>query len=86
MIMTEAWEVDIRSRKTGDSIETIFSGEWHDEAMDCLNRWYDERPELKAELEALDCIEDFVDGTDGIFADIYATSEPHGVGKWEEAI
>lgn len=78
MITTEAWEVDIRSRKTGDSIETIFSGEWYDEAMDCLNRWYDEHPELDVNYPR----EDYVDGSDGVFADIYATSTPHGVGKW----
>ena len=78
-IMTEAWEIDLRSRRTGDTIETIFSGEYHDDAMDCLNRWYDEHPELDREYPR----EDYVDGSDGVFADIYATSTPHGVGKWE---
>ena len=37
---TNYWEVDLRSRKDGNNIETIFSGEWHDEARDCLNSWY----------------------------------------------
>ena len=74
----EYWEIDLRSRKDGNSIETIFSGQWHDEAMDCLNRWYAEHPEVDIEINR----ESLVDGTDGVFADIYNTSEPHGVGKW----
>lgn len=76
MITTEAWEVDIRSRKTGDSIETIYSGD-HDAACDVMQKWYNDHG-MSYEVD----IESYVDGTDGVFADIYATSTPHGVGKW----
>ena len=81
MITTTAWEVDLRSRKTGDSIETIFSGE-HEDACKILENWYKEHPEIDAELPKDGVLEDYVDGSDGVFADIYATSNPHGLGKW----
>lgn len=74
----EYWEIDLRSRKDGHSIETIFSGESHDKACGCLQKWYDEHPELDADEDR----ESYVDGKDGVFADIYLTTEPHGVGKW----
>lgn len=76
IITTKAWEVDIRSRKTGDSIETIYSGD-HDTACDVMQKWYNDH-NMSYEVD----IENYVDGTDGVFADIYATSTPHGVGKW----
>jgi len=34
----EYWEIDLRSRKDGNSTETIFSGESHDEACDCMEK------------------------------------------------
>lgn len=77
MIISNVYEIDIRSRKTGNTVETIFSGS-HDDACDVLNNWYKQHPELNIET----CLEDYVDGSDGFFADIYVTSEPHGVGKW----
>ena len=78
----EIWEVDLRSRKTGDSVETIYSGESHDEACDTMNRWYGDHPELT--FSGWSLLEDFVDGSDGVFADIYLVDEDesHGVGKW----
>ena len=76
----EYWEVDIRSRKDGNTIETIFSGEWYDEACDCLNRWYKEHPEVDIESDR----ESLVDGSDGVFADIYCTTNPRGVGIMDD--
>lgn len=38
--MNEIWKVDLRSRKTGCSIETIFSGE-HDAACDYIQECKD---------------------------------------------
>ena len=59
------WEVDIRSRKDGESIETIFSG-CHDDACQIMNSWYNNHGmDIKKDLES------YVDGTDGIFADLY---------------
>lgn len=78
-MLTNYWEVDIRSRKNGESIETIFSDKDQDKAYDCLNKWYDKHPELNIEAPRTD----YIDGTDGVFADIYCTNSPHGVGKWD---
>ena len=33
------WEVDLRSRETGDSVECIYSGDW-DGAWDTYYKWY----------------------------------------------
>ena len=71
----EIWEVDLRSRETGNSIETIYSGD-HDEACAVLEKWYDDH---QMDVSSLD---DYFDGSDGVFADLYLTDEPHGVGKW----
>ena len=76
---TNYWEVDLRSRKDGNTIETIFSGEYHDEACVCLNSWYNEHPEVDIDVDR----ESLVDGSDGVFADIYCTTSPHGIGKWQ---
>ena len=70
------WEVDLRSRKTGNSIETIFSGS-HDDACTVLQNWYDNH-QMDYKLNR----DDYIDGTNGVFADIYDVIEPHGVGKW----
>lgn len=72
------YEVDLRSRETGKSVETIYSGQSNDEANDVLNNWYKEHPELNIETD----LEDYVDGDNGVFADIYEVEEPHGIGLW----
>ena len=72
------YEVDLRSRETGWSVETIYSGQSHDEAHDVLNNWYKEHPELNIETD----LEDYADGSDGVFASVYEVDEPHGVGLW----
>ena len=74
----EYWEIDLRSRKDGNTVETIFSSESHDDACKCLENWYKEHSEVDIEAER----ESLIDGTDGVFADIYYTDTPHGVGKW----
>ena len=81
----EIWEVDLRSRKTGDSVETIYSGN-HDEAFKVMDEWYNEHPEFekiipKEEIGTF-TVESFIDGNDGVFADCYLAISPHGVGKW----
>lgn len=38
---------------------------------------------LNPDLIEDDTEEDYVDGTDGVLADIYVTLEPHGIEKWE---
>ena len=67
------WEVDVRSRKTGNSTETIFSGDY-DRAYEVLDNWYKNNG---MDIEHRD---DYLDGTDGVFADIYVTEDddcPH---------
>lgn len=78
--MRTYWEIDLRSRKNGNSVETIFSGEDYEEACACMNRWYEEHPDLDIEAPR----EAYIDGEDGVFADIYQTTSPHGVGKWKD--
>lgn len=76
--MNEIWfEIDLRSRKTGNTVETICSTMDHDEACRALDEWYWDNG-----IEFPDDVEQFVDGSDGVFADIYITKKPHGVGKW----
>lgn len=78
------YEIDLRSCKDGNSIETIYSEEDHDEAMECFNKWYEEHTEFNLKDLGEEGIEELVDGTDKIFADIYYTNEPHGLGKWNK--
>ena len=81
------WEVDLRSRKTGDSVETIYSGD-HDVAFGIMKQWYDNHPEffeiLPRESIGTSTVAMFIDGKDGVFADVYEVpkSLAHGVGKY----
>lgn len=76
--MNETWfEIDLRSRKTGNTVETICSTTDHDEACRALDELYWDNG-----IEFPNDVEQFVDGSDGVFADIYITEKPHGVGKW----
>ena len=73
------WEVDLRSRKTGNSIETLFSGE-HDAACIFIQEWY-ENNDIPEYVEGMS-FEKLHDGSEGIFADLYETNDPHGIGKY----
>lgn len=73
------WEVDLRSRKTGNSIRTIFSGE-HDSACDVMNEWY-KNNNVPGYVEGMS-FEELHDGSEGVFADLYETNEPHGIGEY----
>lgn len=81
------WEVDLRSRKTGNSIETIYSGN-RKKAFEVLHEWYDNHPEfyeiVPKEIIGTSAVKIFLDGKDGVFADVYETPNhlAHGVGKW----
>ena len=57
------WNIDIRSRKTGNTIQTIFSSVGHDLAYEYLEKWYKKHPELDIEANR----EDYVDGKPGVF-------------------
>ena len=77
----EIWEVDLRSRKTGNSIETIFSGE-HDAACEFMDEWYKNNT-IPGYVDGMR-FEDLHDGSEGVFADLYATYTPHEIGKYQE--
>lgn len=59
------YEVDLRSRITGDSVECIYSGD-SDTAHEVMNEWYRNHPTMSMEDR-----EGLIDGTDGVFADLY---------------
>ena len=63
------YEVDLRSRKTGDTVKTIFSGDSHDKAWEVRDNWYKENlPEWDDEND----VNDLIDGSDGVFAYVYS--------------
>ena len=76
--MNEIWKVDLRSRKTGCSIETIFSGE-HDAACDYIQEWY-ENNDIPGYVDGMS-FEELHDGSEGVFAYLYLADIPHGIGK-----
>lgn len=59
------YQVDLRSRKSGNTVKTIFSG-GYDEAMEVLNKWYAENG-----MDSERPHDDYMDGADGCFADIH---------------
>ena len=75
------YEVDLRDRKSGNSVECIYSGDDYEKAYEVMDNWnkenladYDERN-----------WEDYVDGSDGMFAEVYHIdneADLHGVGKF----
>jgi hypothetical protein len=74
----EIWKVDLRSRKTGCSIETIFSGE-HDAACDYIQEWY-ENNDIPGYVDGMS-FEELHDGSEGVFTDLYLADIPYGIGK-----
>lgn len=83
-IMYEMYEVDLRSRETGNSIECIYSGDDHDKAYMIADKW---NRENLADYNKETGFDDYVDGkTDGLFACVYVIEDEeyvHGVGKFE---
>lgn len=82
------YEVDIRSRETGNSIETIYSGT-HEEAWDVFYEWYKKHPSIKKELDEIGGAVDYlIDGTKGVFVDVYVCypEQVHGVGKFNKIV
>lgn len=79
----EMYEVDLRSKKTGSSVETIFSTESHDEAWDMAKKYNDEHGYILDDLP--NGYESLIDGkSDGLFADVYQIEHKeqlHSIGK-----
>lgn len=79
----EMYEVDLRNRKTGNSVECIYSGDDHNKACEIADKWNRENlTDYNKEFG----FEDYVDGeTDGLSADVYFIDDKadlHGVGKF----
>lgn len=80
----EMYEVDLRNRKTGNSVECIYSGDDHNKACEIADNW---NKENLADYNKDYGFDDYVDGeTDGVSADVYVIdneNDLHGVGKFE---
>jgi hypothetical protein len=80
----EIYEVDLRDRKTGNSVECIYSGDDHNEACRIADNW---NKEHLADYNNDFGFDDYVDGeTEGISADVYVIdneADLHRVGKFE---
>lgn len=87
--MTDIWEVDLRSRKTGNSVECIYSGSY-DGAWDAYYDWYKKHPHIKKQADEIGgAVMYLVDGTNGKFADVHQCNGPndvHGVGKFKPPV
>lgn len=80
----EMYEVDLRERKTGNSVECIYSGDDHNKACEIADNWNKKNiVDFQEELG----YDDYVDyETDGLSACVYVVedeAELHGVGKFE---
>ena len=62
------FEVDLRSRKSGNSVVCILSTENHDEAYQLAEKW---NKENLSDYDIDTMYEDYNNGTDGLFADVY---------------
>ena len=79
----EMYEVDLRNKKTGNSVECIYSGDSHDKACEIADNW--NRKNFTDYNEDFG-FDDYVDHeTDGLSADVYIVENEanlHGVGKF----
>lgn len=77
------YEVDLRSRKTGNSIECILSTKNHDNAYNCADEWNRKNvPDYDINIPH----DRYIDGTDGLYAEVYETPYQlaHGIGKYKK--
>lgn len=81
----EIYEVDLRDRKTGNSVECIYSGDNYDKAYEIADNW---NRENLADYNEDFSFDDYVDHkTDGLSACMYVVEDMvnvHGVGKFSE--
>ena len=80
----EIYEVDLRNRKTGDSVECIYSGDDHNKACEIADNW---NKENLADYNEDFGFDDYVDHkTDGLSACVYVVEDEadlHGIGKFD---
>lgn len=81
--MITMYEVDLRSRRTGDSVECIYSGNDYDKAYDIADHWNKEHLD---DYDDANGFGEYLDGkTDGLFADLWIVdnaADLHGIGKF----
>lgn len=82
--MKTMYEVDLRSRLTGNSVECIYSGGNYDEAYHVADIW---NKDNLSDYDKDMGFDDYIDyETDGLAACLYVvetTDDLHGVGKFE---
>lgn len=77
----EEWDVDLRSRKTGHAIKTIFSGE-HDAACEFIDEWY-KNNDIPGYEDGM-MFEQLIDGSEGVFADLFLIDIPTDIPLMNE--
>ena len=61
----EWYEVDLRSRNDGNTVEVIYSGNSYDKAWKIRDKWFQKNiPSWNDEND----VTDLIDGSDGVFA------------------
>ncbi len=75
------YEVDLRNRRSGNSVECVLSTENHDKAWKYAEEWNKKNLSDYDEERACDS---YIDGTESLIADVYETPRhlAHGVGKY----
>lgn len=76
------YEVDLRRRTDGESVECIYSSDDYEMAYEIAEKW---NKENLADYDAYKGFGDYIDDSDGLFAYVYHIeehSEIHGVGKF----
>lgn len=79
------YEVDLRRRTDGESVECIYSSDDYEKAYEVMNNW---NKENLADYDDRDW-EDYIDNTDGLFAYVYHIEDEDGikgVGKFHTEI
>jgi hypothetical protein len=77
------YEVDLRDRKTGNSVECIYSGDDHTEACRIADNW---NKENLLDYDENTGYDDYIDlETEGLSACLYVVDNKedlHGIGKY----
>lgn len=77
------FEVDLRNRIDGDSVECIYSGDDYEKAYEIAEKW---NKENVADYDDNRSWENYIDDSNGLFAYVYHIenlSDIHGVGKFK---
>lgn len=68
----EYYEVDLRSRMDGNTVDTVYSGDSYDKAWEVRNAWFKENlPDWDDNRD----VNELIDGRAGVFAYVYCLGE-----------